>query len=56
MIERKLFKISAVRAGIELNTAKEETWVSIAQKNMNLEIISHHFSQKPIWESAMIYL
>ena len=32
LIERKLFKISAVRAGIELNTAKEETWVSIAQK------------------------
>ena len=33
LIERKLFKISAVRAGIELNTTKEETWVSIAQKN-----------------------
>jgi hypothetical protein len=33
LIERKLFKISAVRAGIELNTIKEETWVSIAQKN-----------------------
>ena len=32
LIERKLFKISAVRAGIELNTTKEETWVSIAQK------------------------
>ena len=34
LIERKLFKISAVRAGIELNTAKEETWVSIAQKKI----------------------
>lgn len=33
LIERKLFKISAIRAGIELNTTKEETWVSIAQKN-----------------------
>lgn len=33
LIERKLFKISAIRAGIELNTSKEETWVSIAQKN-----------------------
>ena len=32
LIERKLFKISAIRAGIELNTTKEETWVSIAQK------------------------
>ena len=32
LMERKLFKISAVRAGIELNTTKEETWVSIAQK------------------------
>lgn len=32
LIDRKLFKISAVRAGIELNTTKEETWVSIAQK------------------------
>ena len=32
LIERKLFKISAIRAGIELNTPKEETWVSIAQK------------------------
>lgn len=32
LIERKLFKISAIRAGIELNTANEETWVSIAQK------------------------
>ena len=33
LIERKLFKISAIRAGIELNTTKEETWVSFAQKN-----------------------
>lgn len=33
LMERKLFKISAIRAGIELNTTKEETWVSIAQKN-----------------------
>ena len=33
LIERKLFKISAIRAGIELNTTKEETWVSISQKN-----------------------
>ena len=33
LIDRKLFKISAIRAGIELNTTKEETWVSIAQKN-----------------------
>lgn len=33
LIERKLFKISAIRAGIEFNTTKEETWVSIAQKN-----------------------
>ena len=33
LIERKLFKISAIKAGIELNTTKEETWVSIAQKN-----------------------
>ena len=33
LIERKLFKISAIRAGIELNTTKEETWVSITQKN-----------------------
>lgn len=32
LMERKLFKISAIRAGIELNTTKEETWVSIAQK------------------------
>lgn len=32
LIERKLFKISAIRAGIEFNTTKEETWVSIAQK------------------------
>lgn len=32
LIERKLFEISAIRAGIELNTTKEETWVSIAQK------------------------
>ena len=32
LIERKLYKISAIRAGIELNTTKEETWVSIAQK------------------------
>lgn len=32
LIERKLFKISEIRAGIELNTTKEETWVSIAQK------------------------
>lgn len=32
LIERKLFKISAIRAGIELNTINEETWVSIAQK------------------------
>ncbi len=32
LIERKLFKISAIRAGIELNTTKEETWVFIAQK------------------------
>ena len=32
LIERKLFKISAIRAGIELNTTKEETWVSITQK------------------------
>ena len=32
LIERKLFKISAIRAGIELNKTKEETWVSIAQK------------------------
>lgn len=33
LMERKLFKISAIRAGIELNTTKEETWVSISQKN-----------------------
>jgi len=33
LMEKKLFKISAIRAGIELNTTKEETWVSIAQKN-----------------------
>ena len=33
LMERKLFKISAIRAGIEFNTTKEETWVSIAQKN-----------------------
>lgn len=33
LIERKLFKISAIRAGIELNTINEETWVSITQKN-----------------------
>lgn len=33
LMERKLFKISAIIAGIELNTTKEETWVSIAQKN-----------------------
>lgn len=33
LMERKLFKISAIRAGIELNTTKEETWVSFAQKN-----------------------
>lgn len=33
LIEKKLFKISAIRAGIELNTTKEETWVSFAQKN-----------------------
>jgi len=32
LMERKLFKISAIRAGIELNTTKEETWVSTAQK------------------------
>lgn len=32
VLERKLFKISAIRAGIELNTTKEETWVFIAQK------------------------
>jgi len=32
LIERKLFKISAIKAGIELNTTKEEIWVSIAQK------------------------
>ncbi|MGB4448273.1 MAG: TonB-dependent receptor [Cloacibacterium sp.] len=32
LMERKLFKISAIRAGIELNTTKEETWVFIAQK------------------------
>ncbi len=34
LMERKLFKISAIRAGIELNTTKEETWVSIAQKKI----------------------
>lgn len=35
VVERKLFKISALRGGIEFNNAKEETTVSIANKTFS---------------------